>query len=91
VPLARARHGLLPTGGTKPSALANQIFRGSTPSGPASPVTFAPRLRISRSIDAPVTSHAARLDTESNKGQTTFSESNKGQTTFSGALALPGR
>jgi len=28
VPLARARHGLLPTGGTKPSALTNQKFSG---------------------------------------------------------------
>jgi hypothetical protein len=40
LPLAVARHGLLPTGGTKPSALTNQNFRGSTPSGPASPVTL---------------------------------------------------
>jgi hypothetical protein len=63
LPLAVARHGLLPTGGSKPSALTNQNFRGSTPSGSASPVTFAPRLLISRSIDAPVTSRAARLDT----------------------------
>ena len=63
VPLARARHGLLPTGGTKPSALTNQNFRGSTPSGSAPPVTFAPRLLSCLRIDAPVTSHAARLDT----------------------------
>jgi hypothetical protein len=62
-PLAIARRRLLPTGGTKPSALTNQNFRGSTPSGSASPVTFAPRLRISRSIDASVTGYAARLDT----------------------------
>jgi putative transposase len=63
VPLARARHGLLPAGGTKPSALTNQNFRGSTPSGSASPVTFAPRLLSCLRIDAPVTSRAARLDT----------------------------
>jgi hypothetical protein len=63
VPLARARHGLLPAGGPNPSAFSNQNFRGSTPSGSAPPVTFAPRLLISRSIDAAVTTRAARLDT----------------------------
>ena len=63
VPLAVARHGLLPTGGTKPSALTNQNFRGSTPSGSAPPVTFAPRLLSCLRIDVSVTVHAARLDT----------------------------
>ena len=38
-------------------------FRGSTPSRSASPVTLAPRLLSCLRIDAPVTSHIARLDT----------------------------
>ncbi len=63
MPLATTRHGLLPAGGSNPSALTNESFRGSTPSRSAPPVTFAPRLLISRSIDAAVTIRAARLDT----------------------------
>ena len=63
VPLAKAQHGLLPTGGSKPSALTNRNFRGSTPSRSAPPVTFAPRLLSCLHIDAAVTSRAARLDT----------------------------
>ena len=46
---------LLPTGETKPSALTNQNSRGSTRSGSASPVTFAPRLLSCLRIDAHVT------------------------------------
>jgi len=50
--------------GAKPvGTLQRQNFRGSTPSGSAPPVTFAPRLLSYLRIDAPVTSRAARLDT----------------------------
>jgi hypothetical protein len=50
--------------GDKPvGTLQRQNFRGSTPSGSAPPVTFAPRLLSYLRIDAPVTSRAARLDT----------------------------
>jgi len=62
-PLAIAQRRLLPTGGTKPSALTHQIFRGSTPSRSAPPVSFAPRLLSCLHIDSPVTRRAARLDT----------------------------
>jgi len=62
-PLAIAQRRLLPAGGTNPSALSNQNFRGSTPSRSAPPVTFAPRLLSCLRIDASVTSRAARLDT----------------------------
>ena len=62
-PLAIAQRQLLPTGGTKPSALTNQNFRGSTPSRSAPPVTFAPRLLSCLHIVSSVTSRAARLDT----------------------------
>ena len=62
-PLAIAQRRLLPTGGTKPSTLTNQTFRGSTPSRSASPVTFAPRLLSCLHIDSPVTRSAARLHT----------------------------
>jgi hypothetical protein len=63
VSLAGARHELLPTGGSKPSALTNRNFRGSTPSRSAPPATFAPRLLSCLRIDSSVTSRAARLDT----------------------------
>jgi hypothetical protein len=62
-PLARARLGLLPAGGTNPSALPTHSFRGSTPSRAAPPATFAPRLLSYLRIDVSVAVHAARLDT----------------------------
>jgi hypothetical protein len=62
-PLAGAQRRLLPTGGTKRSALTTQSFRGSTPSRSAPPVTFAPRQRISLHFDSSVTNRAARLAT----------------------------
>ena len=49
--------------GAYPVGTLQRNFRGSTPSGSASPVTFAPRLFSCLRIVASVTLRAARLDT----------------------------
>jgi len=54
---------LLPAGGSSPSALPTEFFRGSTPSRSAPPVTLAPRLLSCLRTNQSVTGLTVRLDT----------------------------